>query len=146
VVWHVYPWQRLVRISIMCGATCLPMECFFSKHGNPSKYQWTSALKIQLRVLVEYKSHMIIISRKFILFSPWWKIVHVAFNNNHSFAHLYKTAMIVEIMLNTTISFQSTSLNTVNVDWNNVKYHYFIPIHKFKYCKRENFRMGVIFA
>jgi hypothetical protein len=49
-------------------------------------FQWASAMKIQLSVLVYYKVNLIIISLKINLFSPCysWKIAELALNNNHS--------------------------------------------------------------
>jgi hypothetical protein len=66
----------------MCrnGATYLSADLF----------QWTSTIKIQLRVLVEYKVDLIFISLKINLFSPWhsWKIAELALSNNHSLVEL----------------------------------------------------------
>jgi hypothetical protein len=56
----------------------------FSIHGL--MFQWASAIKKQLGVLVKNKVDLIIISLKINLFSPWysWKIAELALNNNHS--------------------------------------------------------------
>jgi hypothetical protein len=49
-------------------------------------FQWTSTIKIQLRVMVWYKADLIIISLKINLFSPLyrWTIAELVINNNHS--------------------------------------------------------------
>ena len=57
-----------------------------STHGL--MFQWTSTIKIQISLLIYYKTD-IIISSKCNMFSPWygWKIAHLALNNNHSLTH-----------------------------------------------------------
>ena len=49
-------------------------------------FQWSSTIKIQLSMLVQYKADLTIISLKINLFLPWysWKIVELALNNIHS--------------------------------------------------------------
>ena len=67
-----------------------------SKWSNMSThgllFQWSSTIKIQLSVLVYYKTNIIItiISLNGKQFSPWcgWQIAHLAINNNHSPSHL----------------------------------------------------------
>ena len=53
-------------------------------------FQWTSTIKIQMKMLVWYKADIIIISSKCNLFVPWygWKIVHLELSNIHSLIYL----------------------------------------------------------
>jgi hypothetical protein len=61
-----------------------------SEYGDMSIWflllQWASTIKVQLRLLVQYKENLVIISLKINLFSPWysWKIAGLALKNNHS--------------------------------------------------------------
>jgi hypothetical protein len=61
-----------------------------SEYGDMSIWflllQWASTIKVQLRLLVQYKEDLVIISLKINLFSPWysWKIAWLALKNNHS--------------------------------------------------------------
>ena len=67
-------------------------------------FQWASAIKIQLSVLVYYKVNLIIISLKVNLFSPCysWKIAELALNNNHSLKVLIHFSSDIAWFLNST--------------------------------------------
>ena len=54
-------------------------------------FQWTSTIKIQLSVLVYYKTNIIIISLKINLLSLWcsWKIAELPLNSNHSLTNIW---------------------------------------------------------
>ena len=69
-------WLR-IRITCPSGATLSTRRLLF---------QWASTIKMQLSMLVLYKTDLIIISLKINLFSPWysWQIAELAVNNNHS--------------------------------------------------------------
>jgi hypothetical protein len=79
---------------LMYTTKCWPNNIFSLTldHWNNSLFpfyllfQWTSTIKIQLRVMVWYKADLIIISLKINLFSPLyrWKIAELVLNNNHS--------------------------------------------------------------
>ena len=54
-------------------------------------FQWASAIKIQLSVLVWIEADLIIISLQTNLFSPWysWKIAELALSYTHSLSYSY---------------------------------------------------------
>ena len=60
-------------------------------------FQYASTIKIHPRVMVYFKTDVIIISLKCNLFFPWcsWKIAFLALNNNCSLAHP-KTSKVYE--------------------------------------------------
>ena len=53
-------------------------------------FQWACSIKIQLRVLAQYKADIVLISFKCNLFSPWysWIITELALSNNHSLTRI----------------------------------------------------------
>jgi hypothetical protein len=61
-------------------------------------FQWASALKIHLLVLVYDKADLIIISLKINMFSPWysWKFAEFALNNNHSLSRAFLTVVLIK--------------------------------------------------
>ena len=62
--------------------------------------QWASTIKIQLSLLILYKTDFIITSLKINLFSTWcsWKIAELALNNNHSLTqHVEGSQYLVEL-------------------------------------------------
>jgi hypothetical protein len=91
--------------------------------------QWASTIKIQLSVLVENKTNIIIISLTINLFLPWysWEIAELAFNNNHSLTVLFvvlhtKNKLIVNEMMMMFVLFSTNTLSWIFIvlaHWNN---------------------------